>query len=214
MDLRLLTPENALIFRATHIDNVPWILDHGLHAASSELEDPSFRTIGDPELIARRPRRTVDVPPGGTLGDYVPFYFTPFSPMLYKIVTGHGIEAVPREQLVVLASSVHLLAGKGIPYVLSDRHAYLAMARFSNDLGGLERVPWEQLRARDFARDSEDHEKFDRYQAEALVHRHLPLDGLLGIACYDAAGRDRVAAELTRRGRKLTLIVDPDRFFG
>jgi len=26
-----LTPEKALIFRITHRDNLPWILEHGLH---------------------------------------------------------------------------------------------------------------------------------------------------------------------------------------
>lgn len=48
-----LNPEKALIFRITHIDNVAWILDHGLHCRNSAEFDPSFRNIGSPDLIQR-----------------------------------------------------------------------------------------------------------------------------------------------------------------
>lgn len=68
-----LTPEKALIFRITHRDNVPWILDNGLHCQSSEILDPGFVGIGNPELISLRPHRHVDISPGGTLADYIPF---------------------------------------------------------------------------------------------------------------------------------------------
>jgi hypothetical protein len=68
-----LTRERALIFRITHIDNVPWMLDHGVHCRSSDVFDPNYRNIGNPDLIARRTSRAVHIPPGGTLSDYVPF---------------------------------------------------------------------------------------------------------------------------------------------
>ena len=83
-----LTPEKALIFRVTHIDNVAWILDHGLHCRASSLQDPSFVSIGNPDLIQERPRQRVPIAPGGTLDHYIPFYFTPCSMMLYNLRTG------------------------------------------------------------------------------------------------------------------------------
>ena len=43
---------------------------------------------------------------------------------------------------------------------------------------------WPLLQRRDFKRDADDPAKFERYQAEALVHQHLPVNGLLGIVCY------------------------------
>jgi hypothetical protein len=85
-----LTPEKALIFRITHRANVPWILENGLHCQSAAASDPNFISIGNPELIDRRRSRMVTIPPGGTLNDYVPFYFTPYSPMLYNISTGYA----------------------------------------------------------------------------------------------------------------------------
>ncbi|MBE0430004.1 MAG: DUF4433 domain-containing protein [Thermoleophilia bacterium] len=102
-----LTPERALIFRITHISNVVWILEHGLYCPSSDKRDPNFQPIGSPDLIEKRARRIVPVSPDGTLADYVPFYFTPCSPMLFNILTGHN-DIVKRSPsaIVVMVSSL------------------------------------------------------------------------------------------------------------
>jgi len=87
-----LNPDKALIFRIAHVANLPSILDNGLHARNGKVFDPHYRSIGNPDLIDKRSRRAVPVPPRGTLSDYVPFYFTPFSIMLFNINTGHGVK--------------------------------------------------------------------------------------------------------------------------
>ena len=83
-----LNPTKALIFRIVHRDNVPWMLDHGVHCRNSNQVDPNYVNIGNEELIEKRHHHSVRHPMGGTLSDYVPFYFTPFSPMMYNIKTG------------------------------------------------------------------------------------------------------------------------------
>lgn len=60
----LINAERALIFRVTHIKNVPWILGHGLHCNNSNDKDESFIGIGNPELIEKRRSRVVPVQPG------------------------------------------------------------------------------------------------------------------------------------------------------
>lgn len=183
-----LGPEKALIFRITHIENVPWILKHGLHCRSSENRDPNFREIGNPDLIDKRRHRKIDLPPGGTLADYIPFYFTPHSPMLLNIKTGcHGMRQTPMSDIVIFVSSLRTLAERKFPFVFTDRHAYLQTARFFTNLSDLNALDWPRLRARDFRRDPDEPDKFERYQAEALVHQHLPVDALLGIGCHGAA---------------------------
>jgi len=59
-----LTKDKALIFRITHRDNVPWILDNRMHARNGEKFDPKCRNIGNLELIDKRSRRVVPVQPG------------------------------------------------------------------------------------------------------------------------------------------------------
>ena len=92
-----LNPDKALIFRITHRDNVPWILEHGLVCANGQPQDPSFVPIGNRDLIGKRTHRQVPLAPGGTLADYVPFYFTPFSPHALQHRYRQGC-AIPAEQ--------------------------------------------------------------------------------------------------------------------
>lgn len=92
--MRGLTPADGFIFRITHIDNVRWILRNGVQCKNSLISDPNFVGIGNEELIQRRTYRAVPMAPGGTLSDYVPFYFTPFSPMLYNIKPGMALGSV------------------------------------------------------------------------------------------------------------------------
>lgn len=209
-----LTPENGLIFRITHIANMPWILDHGLHCRNTVERDPDYVEIGHPELIEKRTHRQVPIPPGGVLSNYIPFYFTPHSPMLFNIKTGYqGLVRRPMSEIVILVSSLPLLARKGIQFVFTDRHAYLQMATFHSDLARLDSIPRELLRNRDFKRDISDPGKFERYQAEALVYQCLPVTGISRIMCHELAQKAALQAEIEKRGHSLQVVVSPDCYF-
>lgn len=186
----LLNPRKALIFRIVHKDNVNQVLREGCHCRNAVAAEAGYVEIGNQELIRRRTERIVPCDPGGALSDYVPFYFTPYTPMIYNIKTGYGVPQQSLEDIVILVSSLRRMAKQNIPFVFSDRHAYLKMAQFSNDLADLDRIIWPVLQARDFKHDDSD--KFEKYQAEALVHRHVPVDVLMGIACYNAETRDQL----------------------
>ncbi|MBX3279195.1 MAG: DUF4433 domain-containing protein [Acidobacteria bacterium] len=206
--------QKALIFRITHIDNVAWMLANGLHCADSERRDPNYREIGNPDLIGRRERRVVPVSPGGTLKQYIPFYFTPHSPMLLNIKTGYGgLKQTPMPEIVILVSSLNQVKEAGIPFVFTDRHAYLATAEFFSELEDLDRIDWELLQSRNFRRDPEDPGSFERYQAEALIHRHLPCICISGIVCYGSAQEMRLLDEQKQAGITLNTIVKPDWYF-
>jgi ssDNA thymidine ADP-ribosyltransferase, DarT len=129
-----LTAERALIFRIVHRNNIPWILNNGIHSRNSVISDPNYITIGNVDIIEKRDKKVVSIIPGGLLSDYVPFYFTPFSPMLLNIKTGRGgVIQRPNEEIVILVSSLPRCRQLGLSYVFSDRHAYLEPARFYSD---------------------------------------------------------------------------------
>lgn len=210
-----LTPEKARVFRITHIENLPWILENGLHCPSSDKRDPSFLAIGNPDIIGKRTSKCVPIPPGGVLEDYVPFYFTPCSVMLYNIVTGYnGVTLRQRDEIVIMVSSTEKLRAAGVQFVFTDRHALVAYAKFFGDVSALDMIDWELLQARDFARSDTDFGKVERYQAELLAHRRVPVDALLGIACYSEEGKERVEAMLAEAGIDLSAVVKRDWFFG
>ncbi len=209
-----LNPEKALIFRIVHVDNVPWILDHGLHCRNSAVFDPHYRNIGNPDLIDRRHTRPVPLPPGGTLSDYVPFYFTPFSIMMLNIKTGYGgVAQVPNDDIVIFVSSLRRVAELGIPFLFTDRHAYPLMARYFDSLAHLDQIDWTSLQARDFKHDPDDPGKKERYQAEALIHREVPCDALLGIGCHSTKVEQILNAQLAAKNRSLKVVVQPNWYF-
>jgi hypothetical protein len=209
-----LTPEKSWIFRILHIDNIPSLLANGIHSRNSPGFNPDYRNIGNPDLIDRRSRRQVPFPPGGTLSDYVPFYFTPLSPMLLNIKTGHdGLQPYSMEEIVILVASLRNLVASGKTCLFTDRHAALATAQFSNDLQNLSWIDWNILQACDFKRDTDDPGKFERYQAEALIHETLSVTDLAGIVCYDEAGVAQVKKLVETSGLSVKIIAKRDCYF-
>jgi hypothetical protein len=209
-----LTPEKALVFRITHIQNVPWLLDNGAHCAKSDCRDPNFIQIGSPDLIGKRSNHPVSVHPFGTLGDYVPFYFTPKSVMLYNIRTGYnGIIQRRMSDIAILVTSLHKLVAAKIPFLFTDRHAYLVNAEPTSDLKDLDRLNWKILRTHDFKRDPDHPEKFEQYQAEALVYQCLPVTALRAIVCYGDEQKEALSAEVESRSLDLKVLKIPDWYF-
>lgn len=208
-----LTPENAHIFRIVHRDNIPWILDHGLHCAKSDVRDPNYVAIGNEEVITLRASRQIQIAPGGTISDYVAFYFTPCSLMLYNIVTGWKVKQRAREDIVILVSSLHKLQTASIPFVFTDRNAAYATAQISSDLSHLDRVNWIDLQKCDFKLDPNRPDKKEKYMAEALVLRHLPLESLLGIVCYNAPVENLIKSQLAARGLNNNTATRPGWYF-
>lgn len=193
-------PERALVFRITHRRNIPFIARNGLHCSSSTVIDPQFVQIGSADLISKRERHPLPLPYVGVLGDYIPFYFTHSSMMLFNIITGKNVPRQSKEDIVFLVGSLRKFVSDAIPFVYTDRHAYLANPQFSNTLDDLNRIDWDILQRRDFQRNGNDPTKTSRYQAEALVHRHLPMHGLLGAACYTASVTEEVRHHFAAAG--------------
>lgn len=209
-----LTVQRALIFRIVHKSNIEWILDNGLHCRNSGVVDPNFIGIGNSALIGKRHHRQVPVAPNGTLSDYIPFYFTPFSPMLLNIKTGWGgITRHPNSDIAILVSNLNTLAANGASFVFTDRHAYLKTACYYQTLADLPNVDFDLLRSRQFAPDSDDPGKMERYQAEALVHQHLPVSSLDGILCYDQATEHWLNQCAQQRMLRMKIKSNPNWYF-
>ncbi len=201
-----LTPEKALIFRIVHRDNVPWILDKGLYCKNSKVLDPNYVEIGNLDLISKRDKHPVAPPPSGN--------FTPFSPMMYNIKTGWGgIRKRDNDEIVIMVSSLRTLQARNIPFLFTDRHAYLVAAQFYSDLARLDQIDWDMLQRRDFRNDPDDPSKKERYQAEALVHKYLPVDALSGFVCYNDDVLRSLNAALAEHKQTMKVVKKLDWYF-
>ncbi len=71
-------------YRISHVHNLPHILQAGLCTKRHPHANPHFISIGNPSIINTRDTTPVKITGYGNIGDYVPFYFTPRSIMLYN----------------------------------------------------------------------------------------------------------------------------------
>ena len=159
----------TLIYRMTHIDNLPLLLQWGGdYSANQCLErNANKRAIHNTDITDKRQTKRVDCPVGGSLADYVPFYFRYRSPMLYAIKGGNvkGYLGEQRE-VIYLQSSAQKIAAADIPFAFTNGHALKGYAEFYHNLGDLDKAPWEAARAKYW------HDIFDggfQCQAEFLV---------------------------------------------
>jgi ssDNA thymidine ADP-ribosyltransferase, DarT len=208
-----LNQESAFIFRIVHRDNAPCLLTHGIHCQGLKKCACTYKCIGNAELITKRTTRPIPIPPGGSLSDYVPFYFTPYSPMLYNIRTGHNVAHVPNEEIVIFVSSLPRLNARSVPFIFTDRHAYLNAAQFFHDLKFLNRIKWDILQRRDFQRDPNDPAKLEGYQAEALVYQRVPIEALSNIVCYNGEVASSLQGFAVVQEAGLNIMVEPGLYF-
>ena len=211
----ILNDQKALVFRAVHYRNVPWIIENGgLFARSAPLQDPNYVNIGHPELINKRSFSRVPISPEGFLSDYVPFYFTPFSMMMLNIITGYkGIPKFPSREIVFFVSSIKRIKLLNLRFVFTNGHALMAQAKFFNQLYDLSEIDWELLQKKDFSHDSNDSSKQFRYQAEALVFRSVPLEAFHGLCCFEESVK--LDLDFKQQGLKnqLKIVVKPEFYF-
>ena len=211
---QMFSKEVAWVFRITDVRNIAWILRNGLHSENSGRDDPDYVSIGNQDLIQYRASRRVLITPHGTLADYIPFYFTPYSIMMYKITTGHhGIPRKPNSEIAIVVSSLRKIAESSVRFVFTDRHAYTRTARFFSSTDDLTAIDWKILRSRDFQRDHNDPGKTSRYQAEALFYKELPLEQLVGIVCYDESTKTLLEAYRRSASVEIKIVVRPQWYF-
>lgn len=74
---------------------------------------------------------------------------------------------------------------------------------YYSDLTQLSEIDWDLLQRRDFKRNADDPRKMERYQAEALIHQNLPVQGILGIVCYPDALKQSIEQEIQMRNLTL-----------
>ncbi|WP_439153572.1 type II toxin-antitoxin system toxin DNA ADP-ribosyl transferase DarT [Xenorhabdus littoralis] len=164
--------------------------------------------------MSKRANHPVPIPPGGTLNDYIPFYFTPFSPMLKNIHSGWGgIKQRNNSEIVILVSSLHKLNKMNVSFIFTDSHAYYMCSNFYSDIADLGKIDWPIIQAKDFKRDPNDPAKFERYQAEALIHNHCPIKAFIGIVCYSAEDKQYLEELIEQSGHDVQVIARPKWYF-
>lgn len=167
------------IYHITHVTNLASILQRGgiLCDRSCNAGNVQTQQIGYAHIKQRRMARVVPLPPQGTLGDYVPFYFAPRSPMLYTIERRNtpGYQEGQR-RIIHLVSSIETVqaARPPVTWLFTDGHADMQYSNFFSSVDDLDKVDWPLMTARFWNDTSADGDRKRRRQAEFLVHQFFP----------------------------------------
>jgi hypothetical protein len=188
-------PHPTPIFRIVHVDCLPTVLQRGgLYAANHTPADGlPYRTIHNVEIQGVRRVRNLPCGPGGTLHDYVPFYFGYLSPMLFQLKTGRvtGYNE-GQEPLVYLKTTVQAVEQAGLGFVFSDGHGIAAFTGWYDQSARLNEVDWAMVYQRYWRDEMGDMDRQRRKQAEFLIHRFCPWALVQEIGVVNAAMKSRV----------------------
>ncbi len=202
------------VFHFTHVSHLEKIVRDGLLSdvmvqSGGELEHEA----GDRSIKDRRRRCEVPRGPRGVVADYVPFYFAPRSPILYRITNPHnqvtgGVAtygASPHE-LVYLVTTVERLHSAGLPLVLTDRNAATRLAAFSDDPArwfASDFIDWPLMQEKMWRNTADDPDRMERRAAECLVHGTVSWHLVLEVGVHDTTMVDRAQAALARAGEQV-----------
>jgi hypothetical protein len=200
-------PERALLYHFTHVDNLSAILGSKRLVADSVARESGLVTdVGDRDVKASRRARAVPIPPGGVVADYVPFYFAPQSPMMFRIACDHRDAVTGRypggdDPLVYLMTSVDLLGPLGAAWIATDGNAASSVTEFTSASAALrDMIDWPLMEATYWHNIPEDPDRQRRRMAELLVHREFPIELIRGIATRTPSRERDVRRVLTTHG--------------
>lgn len=184
------------IYHITHVDNLSSIIAAGGIWCDAERirQRLAVEGIGYEHIKERRMKRSVPVAAGGVLGDYVPFYFAPRSPMLFVIDKRSTEYKGGQEPIVHLTSNVAIAQQNGNPVCFTDGHAEMGIACYNDDVSKMDEfVDWPVMGSTYWNdNDSHPNRKFRR-QAEFLVHQFFPWEAIIGIGVIDEDTQNAVS---------------------
>lgn len=184
------------IYHITHMKNLPAIIAAGGLWCDRVRAERSMACVGiaHQHIKDRRRQRPVQSltgkskGAGGTLWDYLPFYFAPRSPMLFTIHRGNVAEYAGGQRPVVhLETSVKRVSTTGTAFAFTNGHDDMAFSDFSDDLDVLETfVDWSVMQTHYWNDTAEHPDRKRRRQAEFLVHEFVPWSAVRRIGVIDA----------------------------
>jgi len=191
------------IYHITHVSNLVGIIADGRLLCDRKAQEKDCVQVGHKHIKERRLNRRVPLAPGDYVGDYVPFYFAPRSPMLYAIHMGF-VDGYSRGQseIVHLVSSAEAVEeDDDLRWVFTDGHAEMApLTDFYNDLDDLDKIDWNVMKSIYWNDTDDDPDRKRRRQAEFLVHEFFPWKLIASIGVYEQATVKRVQ-EILKKSR-------------
>jgi hypothetical protein len=208
--------ENLWVFRIIPIQNLEHILREGLYCKNAGENTENYMNLGSQDVINRRDAVVVKCYRDTVVNDYIPFYFSIRTPMLYNIITGHGVPAFPQEDIVYLCCRLVDLTTIDFKWCYTNGNAAVAITNFYSSLDNIEvNLDWHSIRTTDFRDDNSDadEDRIRKKHAEFLVKEYVPVEYIKKIVVFDKAAEEKVSEVIKKVGLKIDIIISPGNKF-
>jgi len=208
--------EKIYLYRIIPIQNLEQNLRNGLYCKNAGRNDPDFVTIGSQDVITRRDRAIVKCFPDTVVNDYVPFYFSVRTPMLYNIITGHGVPSRPQGDIIYLCCKLTDITSSDLQWCYTNGNAATAITRFFKKLENIQiKVDWHSINTTDFRDENADgdEDRVRKKHAEFLVKEHVPVEYVKAIVVLNEKRKDQVQVILEKLNSTIPVLINPNNKF-
>jgi hypothetical protein len=193
--MQAFTPNTIKIYHIVHIDNLPSIIKDGCLFSDAEIRKrpQDGVVIGMNKIKDRRLALPITSHKGLHVGDCVPFYFCPRSPMLYMFDRGNSLEITYRggQQPIIhlvadLYESAEWANENSFRWAFTDSNAGSSYFEDYTDFADLDKIDWEAVNAIQWSG------RQDKKQAEFLVEQCFPWELIKEIGVYSYRQQEQV----------------------
>ena len=207
-------PNPTPIAHLTSVENLRSIAKHGKLYCPRELtaRGIGYKDISNAEIQRTRARFPVPCGPCGTVHDYVPFFFNPRSPMLFRKVRDWFSPIDHRSLAHVFTDAQSVVAG-GRDFVFTTGHATMVQSDYYQDLADLEHIDWNIIAGQWWNDTPDEPNRQCKREAEFLVHGSLPLREAGKIVVFDTETQAIVEQWLASAAIQVPVVAEPHHFY-
>jgi hypothetical protein len=220
-------PHPVRLFHITAITNLPDIFAEGSLLSKNYLAENriTYNNIAHQGAQGARSAKAVPNPPGGTIHDYVPFYFAPRSPMLSAIEAGKVLGCKLRQaDIAHFETTVDLALTHKNPFVIFDRNATKLYSTPYTSLEGLNSIAWDLITEAplldgyckyffDVPSNVRYVDRMEKRMAEFLVKSHVPLAAIIRIGVSSNAQQAVVRQIVSKHNLAIPVETVPSWYF-
>lgn len=199
------------IYHITDVVNIPRILATGGLWSDAQVIQQGLAPLGIAHAHMKQRRLEqyrVPCVNNRFVGEFVPFYYCPRSPMLYTInVGGTGRPKGCQSTIVHLVSTVERATDMHRPWAIADSNAGSALAEFSSNIDKLRDLDWNAIDAKYWS------DCATAKAAEFLVADFFDWSGFIGIACMNDETAQTVHSHLKGSNHQPKVIVKRDWYY-
>ena len=221
-------PDPVRLFHITAIDNLIAICQHGslISKNAGAIQGLNYQSIAHSGAQSTRAVKPAPNPPGGSIHDYIPFYFAPRSPMLSAIHHGQVKEcSLKQDDILHFETTVNLVTENNAEFVFYDRNATKSYSVAFTDLSKLAtEIAWDLITEKPqldgfckyfFDRHTPEQyiDRMERRQAEFLLKNSVHLSMMTCIGVIDDSKAEIVRNILAQTSVSLPVKVKSDWYF-